>query len=467
VTSHDCPDLYSRFRDTVFSTLSETHLPGLDDPLRELDVQSLWFAGAFGSEFTSTEGKAVRITDYGIWNSGPGPDFTGCTVIMDGQTLHGDIELDPDARDWERHAHGANPAYTGVVLHVFLHQPEQRFYTRTAEHREVPQVLLSTTMLEPDARPNRGLAAAHLGRCATPLREMEAARVQSMLEAAAQYRLQRKSRRLHRSVAAHGREQAIYQALAQTLGYRQNQQPFTVLSQRLLLQRLLKLPAAEREALLFGVAGFLEGIRLEDTAPETRAYLRGLWSEWWKMRDSCERWLEGMQLLRWKFGSTRPGNQPPRRLGALAALLSAWPQVCAPLADAARWSRHAWRESLLALRHDYWSTHYTLQALPMRNPIALIGETRVQEMLANVAYPLLMPERTRLWAEYLELPTLLENQKVKRAALRLFGDSPRAAEFQKKLHHQQGLLQVYEDFCLEDDSACANCPFPERLKEWS
>jgi hypothetical protein len=24
----------------------------------------------------------------------------------------------------------------------------------------------------------------------------------------------------------------------------------------------------------------------------------------------------------------------------------------------------------------------------------------------------------------------------------------------------------HEDFCLEDDSACANCPFPERLKEW-
>ncbi len=49
----------------------------------------------------------------------------------------------------------------------------------------------------------------------------------------------------------------------------------------------------------------------------------------------------------------------------------------------------------------------------------------------------------------------------------LFGDDPRGKDFTKKLHHQQGLLQIYEDFCLEDDSACANCPFPERLKEWS
>lgn len=56
---------------------------------------------------------------------------------------------------------------------------------------------------------------------------------------------------------------------------------------------------------------------------------------------------------------------------------------------------------------------------------------------------------------------------MRRAVLRLFGDDSRAAEFTQMLHHQQGLLQIYEDFCLEDDSACATCPFPERLKEWS
>ncbi|MBX7208409.1 MAG: hypothetical protein K1X78_08875 [Verrucomicrobiaceae bacterium] len=141
-------------------------------------------------------------------------------------------------------------------------------------------------------------------------------------------------------------------------------------------------------------------------------------------------------------------------------------KIAAPLADATRWSQMAWRETLLALDHDFWSTHFTLLAEPSAKPLALIGETRVQEMLANVAYPLLVPERTRLRAEYLELPAILDNQKVRRAVLRLFGDSPRVKEFQKKLHHQQGLLQVYEDFCLEDASACADCPFPERLREW-
>jgi hypothetical protein len=459
-------DRYARFRDVVFSGIEEPRLPGFDVPILELDLQSLWFAGAFGNEFTNVDGKTVRIIDFGTWNSGAGPDFTGCAIKIDDQTLRGDIELDPDARDWERHQHGVNVDYDQVVLHLFFDAPQERFYTRTSEHRKVTQVVLSVSMLAHDARPNRGLAAARLGRCATPLREMEAARVQSMLESAAQYRLELKSKRLHRCVAAHGREEAIYQALARTLGYRNNQQPFTLLSQRLPLRKITKLNAAKREALLFGVSGFLENVRTEDTEPETRTYLRQLWSEWWKLRNSCLRWLDERQLPRWKLAATRPGNHPQRRLAALAAMLNVWPQIVAPLADATRWSQVAWRESLLSLAHEFWSTHYTLLAAPAAKPLALVGETRVQEMLANVAYPLLVPERTRLWAEYLELPALLDNQKVRRAVLRLFGDAERGKKFAIKLHHQQGLLQIYEDFCLEDDSACANCPFPERLKEW-
>jgi hypothetical protein len=147
-------------------------------------------------------------------------------------------------------------------------------------------------------------------------------------------------------------------------------------------------------------------------------------------------------------------------------MLRSWRQVADPLRDAARWSAKAWRSTLEKLSDTYWDTHYTLLAAPAAKPIAMLGDTRIQEMLANVVYPLLVPERGSLWAEYLELPALLENEKVKRAALRLFGQLPDARHYQKKLHHQQGLLQLYEDFCLEDASDCADCPFPERLREW-
>ncbi len=458
---------YERFRDAVFSCLAEPPPARQSEAFTEIALQSLWFAGEFGSEFTTEDGKTVKIRDFGEWNSGPGPDFSQCSVEMGGKTRRGDIELDTDVRDWERHGHGANADFNRVVLHLHVRTAGgPRFFTRTAEHREVPQVRLDLLKLSADAQPARGLAAARLGRCARPLADMPEPQVASLIESAAQFRLQRKSARLHQWIAAVGREQAVFQALAQALGYRHNQRPFFILAQRLPLRRLLRLNAADREALLFGAAGFLESAHFEDTGAAARGYLRDLWSQWWKHRSECLRWLDGPSLTRWKIAGARPGNHPQRRLGALAALLRAWKIISPPLMDAGRWSLPAWRQSLLELTHEFWSTHYTLLSSQARKPIALIGESRVQEMLANAAYPLLVPERTRLWAEYLELPAMLDNQKVRRAVLRLFGDSPQGALFQKKLHHQQGLLQVYEDFCLEDDSACADCPFPEKLKEW-
>ncbi|MCB1211770.1 MAG: DUF2851 family protein [Verrucomicrobiales bacterium] len=461
-------DRYERFRDSVFSGLEEpTRLPGFDEPLCELDLQSLWFCGSFGSEFKTEDGRTVKITDFGSWNAGAGPDFNGVSMLIDGQAVRGDVELDPDVRDWERHLHAGNPEYNKVVLHVFLSSPQnQKHFTRTSNHLDVPQVQLTAAMLAVDAAPKSRDAAARIGRCATPLRDMEPARITSMLESAAQFRLQAKSRRLYRIIAASGREQAIYQALAQTLGYLHNQRPFAILSQRLPLNRMLKEPTAQREALLFGVSGFLEMARPDDIQKDSRAYLRGLWSHWWKIRQSCSRWMEPQQMLRWKMTAIRPGNHPQRRLGALLAILANWEVVAPPLMDATRWSLAAWRDTVAGLKHDFWSSHYSLSADEAESPMALVGATRVHEMLANVVYPLLVPERTRLWAEYLELPALLDNQKVRKAITRLFGDHPDAANFRKLLFQHQGLLQIYEDFCLADDSACADCPFPERLKEW-
>ncbi len=457
---------YRSFLESAFSDLQERPSLTWDASLSELDLQSLWFAGEFGAEFTTAEGKQISIRDYGIWNHASGPDFTGCAVQYDGKTLRGDIELDPDVRDWERHGHGANTAYENVVLHLYTTSSSARLYTRTAQHREVIQVLLTPEMLRANVRPKR-TAEARPGRCSTPLREMGESAIAALLESAAQYRLQRKGKKIHAIVRIHGREQAIYQCLANALGYRNNQRPFTILAQRLPLRMMLKQSEAQREALLFGVSGFLEAVRYEDTEPETRLYLRAIWKQWWKQRAAYADWLLPPNQPVWQIAGSRPGNHPQRRVGALSAMLRYWKRVSAPLLDVNSWNRKAFTDTLLALEHDYWSQHYTLLATPSKNSIAIIGKSRVQEMLANIAYPLLTLEDARLWEDYKKLPAVLDNQKVRRATLRLFGEHLNAAKFQKRLFQQQGLLQIYEDYCLEDDSACSECPFPERLKEWS
>ena len=123
-----------------------------------------------------------------------------------------------------------------------------------------------------------------------------------------------------------------------------------------------------------------------------------------------------------------------------------------------------------ALDHPFWKFHFTLTANASQEPMALIGESRAADILANVIFPFwraeesdpstsLPPRRaggTSLWSEYAKMRAPLTNRRVETAATRLFGDDPRRREFTKTIAHQQALLQIYEDFCLQDNSDCAH-----------
>jgi hypothetical protein len=98
--------------------------------------------------------------------------------------------------------------------------------------------------------------------------------------------------------------------------------------------------------------------------------------------------------------------------------------------------------------------------------MALVGESRVAEMLANVFFPLAIARDEKRWADYKKLRAPLANQRAEVAALRLFGEGPRKTAFLKSVALQQGLLQIYEDFCLRDATDCARCPFPRQLAKW-
>ena len=101
-------------------------------------------------------------------------------------------------------------------------------------------------------------------------------------------------------------------------------------------------------------------------------------------------------------------------------------------------------------------------ALPAAKPMALLGSNRLTEILANVCYPILIPEEESHWSAYQKLPAPSDNEKTRRAALRLFAGHPDPGQLTGRLWQQQALLQIYEDFCLADASDCAQCPMPEQ-----
>ena len=424
----------------------------------EAEIQAHWFAGDFGTKLKTTGGSEAEIVQFGVWNREAGPDFAEAAISIDGAApIRGNIELDLEARDWDRHGHSTNPDYESVALHIFTRNEGARFFTRTTRNRNVPQVRIDPGAIS-DAPPGP-LPLAKLGRCASPLRDLPLETAGEILEAAAQFRMKQKAARLARAVALHGRDEALYQLLATTLGYKTNKLPFTLLAQRLPLAELAR-SKNDLDALLFGVSGFLAAPDLKKFDPATRGYLRNLWEAWWLRRGGFERIALPAKL--WKLSGLRPANHPQRRVAALAQMVRHWPKIRALAGDCDVKKIRAFFDGL----HDaYWDFHYTLSSKPSRKPMALVGESRVTEMLANVFFPLAILSDTSRWSSYRELPVSLTNRRVETAAARLFGQKPR--RLLRTAAAQQGLLQIYEDFCMRDQSDCALCRFPAQIAQWT
>src|SRR5690606_28605431 len=154
-----------------------------------------------------------------------------------------------------------------------------------------------------------------------------------------------------------------------------------------------------------------------------------------------------------------------RRTGALAALVATWPSY-RNAALARPFRPKPVIQVLEKLDHPFWSRRHTLTSPATQRKVALFGKSRALELLANHLIPLALHEDGATFADYYKLRSSEPNEKVKRCALRLFGSMDAARPWLKRVCHHQGLLQVYQDFCLEDFSDCHECPFPEQLSQW-
>jgi hypothetical protein len=429
----------------------------------ELELQALWFSGAFGRDFRLKDGRSLHITQFGEWNHGAGPDFTHTAIKIDSTPFTGDIEIDSRTSDWETHGHSTNPAFSNTILHVAFEPNQKETFIRTSSHRQIPELLISPNQLGEALRlPSRDTAIAVPGRCFQPLRKIPKIAVERLLREAAIHRGNQKATRFLRIANTHDLDTALFLATAETLGYGGNSLPMKLLAQRAPIRMLLAQPQ-ETEAILLGTAGFLHPQLYLQAPDDTRGYLSNLWETWWKIRPHHEPDIS--RLPRWKTHGQRPANHPHRRVGGLSVLIKQWPTF-RKLAFAAPFSTKPLIDFLHSLRHDFWSHHHTLTSTRSENAISVFGKNLALELAANHLIPLAIHEARFTFKDYYKLRHASTNQKLKRCAIRLFGDQATAKPFMRRLSHQQALLQLYHDFCLEDFTNCDKCPFPEQLAQW-
>jgi hypothetical protein len=399
-------------------------LLGESGPVRlgEIEIQARLFNGEYGTRWKTTDGRPFEILHFGEWNREAGPDFKGAVIRFDGEEeKSGDIEVDWEPRDWERHGHAVNPAYAGVMLHFFIEGGREQAFARTLDHREVPQARLVIEM--PGGIPLR-----------PPREAVDMGAAKAMVCEAAEFRLRSKQAAQARAVALHGGGPALFHALATGLGYKNNTIPFLLTAQRV---RLRNAGGSAGEALLFGLAGFLEPRSFDEADAITRRYLKPLWDHWWSVRDFYSRIV--LERKMWKLSGIRPANHPHRRMGALAALASGFDGLLQAFRSGGVKSARTFLEKL---EHPYWGRHWNLSAAVLEKPVALIGSERVTDLLVNALIPSLPLDAAR--SEWQRLRGPQPSGRLLRASVWLVG-SEQPALF-RTAWQQQGLLQLYTDF---------------------
>jgi hypothetical protein len=447
-----------------------------DTTPNEMEVQALWFEQLCRPALETDDGRTVEVIQPGFWNHAGGPDFDRAVLrfAREGQPEReltvGNVEVHLRPVDWHTHGHDTDPVYDSTVLHVVWEAPGKKsFFPATSQFRRVPQIVLGTQLVAPwaELRPlcasllQGPLPSAEPGRCSPVLASLPSGEIAEILRAAGLFRLRQKARRWFWRRKLASPAQALYEALAEALGFHANQIPLRLVAQRLPWKKMRGLDAPARLAHLFGVGGFLPAENLARLQTESRVWLRELWEIWWKVRASLDYAI--LSRSHWRLAGLRPLNRPERRLAALAHLVPRLPELLLALEsrDSARFE-----SLLLGVRDPFWETHATLAGTTLAVPCRLIGEERVHDILVNIFWPMVLLEDEAAARAGLEKLSSAGNGTARIASQRMliFALTPKQS---REALIQQGLLQVFRDYCRTDCSQCRDCTFPELVKKWS
>jgi hypothetical protein len=442
----------------------------------ELEVQSLWFEQFYQPVLSTDDGRTVEIIQPGFWNHGGGPDFTRTVVRFrkgdkaDAEVTIGNVEVHLRPGDWNAHGHHADPAYDETILHVvWENRSEKAFFPATSSFRRVPQVVLSSQLVAPWAELQPLCASLHHhplpgaapGRCSPVLATLPVGQVIDILRAAGIFRLRQKAQRWFWRRRLTSPEQALYEALAEALGFHSNQVPMRLVAQRLPWTKMRHLDHEARLAHLFGLSGFLPNESVTRLQSEPRAWLRQLWEIWWKARGALDYAL--LPKTQWKLAGLRPLNRPERRLAALAQII---PRISELLAALKAQDAERFAATLSGIRDPFWEKHATLTGSPLRAPCRLVGEERVEDIMINVFWPMVSLEDPEAAQRALRETNASSNGAARIASQRTLISALTPKQAREALV-QQGLLQIFRDYCQADCSDCRNCSFPELIKAWN
>jgi len=467
-------------------------------PVRERLVRCFWFDQNFATtDLRAADGRKLRVLSPGWWNLEAGPDFRSAVIRLANEPIvKGDVELHVDASAWYSHGHHQDPSYDSVILHVALRNDGGEQTVRNAAGEAVPQFILEPYLtagigelaetVNPEDYPEVSDSSA--GPCNAAIREkgVDGRWLGFFFDYAGDQRALARMRRWEHLFNTVGCEAAIQCGVMEALGFKKNKSQFALLARLGPPAKLGPImaghPPGEKrlraEAVLFGLSGLLASPAKGELDEEAAEYVDSLRGRWAELRDGFPD--GGMDAKQWVFSGSRPVNFPTRRIAAAAAFLSehlerglldALLSCLPPETGRLRQkdivaARKSFESLFTGAEGGFWQTRCTFTGKRMARSVALVGKDRAALILVNVVVPVLLLRARKnndaglehlLHSMYANLPRLPSTSVEASMIQRIFAGDEQAAKIISNARRQQGLYQVFKDFCEKDDRGCRRC----------
>lgn len=419
--------------------------------MQEDFVQYVWKFKLFNTLALKTSaGKTIEIIRVGMHNtSSSGPDFSNSKLKIDGQLWVGNVEIHLSAKDWNTHKHQSDSAYNNVILHVVYFKEKEILDIKTESGRVLECLYLQEHVLpKTEAKYDELMRSKPKVIACENLINFDEVLISSYYDRLVLERLERKITDIEKdiSLCLGDLDKAFLISLFKYFGAPQNKEAFEVLARNVDLKHIIKQAVSieNLEALLFGVAGFLDS-EIEDD------YKHKLENEYNYLKQ-LYRIESPMQVSNWKFSGVRPPSFPTLRLAQLAALLY----------EEQRWFSYIQNESeidQIRIRmqgsvSNYWKTHYNFGTESKETAKALT-ESFLDKIMINVMVPFLFyygkfvqEEKYIEKAQEILLSIKPEKNNITKAMSSIGFSNINALE-------SQALITLKKNYC--DQKKCLDC----------
>jgi Protein of unknown function (DUF2851) len=416
--------------------------------MNESFLHYIWQHQYFNKEDLKTsDSEPIQIFKPGLYNTNAGPDFSESKIKIGDIEWAGSVEIHIKSSDYLQHKHQHDRAYDNVVLHVVWHNDKNLM---RADGTPMPTLELRSRVAEGLVIKYRQLVnSAFQIPCSNSFPQINPLTKISMIEQAAVQRLNAKAGIVRQLLTQNKGdwEETFYQVLAKNFGFKVNADPLFGLAKALPVKTIRKNSGDQLrvEALLFGVAGFLDESMNDE-------YHQSLKKEFEFLAHKFGLTGEKLHKAQWKFLRLRPANFPTLRIAQLAALFNTSTQLFADVIE--RGDIASLRKMFSVEPSSYWTAHY---AFGKKSVWAhgRLGDESVDNILINSIVPTLAAYaeekgEERFFDRALHILEQIkpESNAITRAWEELGTKATNAFD-------SQGLIEQMNSFCKRRN--CLNC----------